>query len=78
MRHDRDGAAEGGLLIYVRDGICISRIRNLETPLDAIIWVLIQGNGQSSDLTVFTKDVFDISFVNGPGLTSTFPIISVK
>jgi hypothetical protein len=30
------------------------------------------------DLSVFTKDVFDISFVNGPGLTSTFPIISVK
>jgi hypothetical protein len=28
--------------------------------------------------SVFTKDVFDISFVNGPGLTSTFPIISVK
>jgi hypothetical protein len=47
MRHDRDGAAEGGLLIYVRDRICISRIRNLETPLDAIIWVLIQVNGQS-------------------------------
>jgi hypothetical protein len=32
----------------------------------------------ASDLTVFTKDVFDISFVNGLGLTSTFPIISVK
>ena len=32
----------------------------------------------ASDLSVFTKDVFDISFVNGPGLTSTFPIISVK
>jgi hypothetical protein len=27
----------------------------------------------ASDLTVFTKDVFDISFVNGLGLTSTFP-----
>jgi hypothetical protein len=27
----------------------------------------------ASDLSVFTKDVFDISFVNGPGLTSTFP-----
>ena len=47
MRRDRGGTAGGGLLIYVRDGICISRIRNLETPLDAIIWVLIQGNGQS-------------------------------
>jgi hypothetical protein len=32
----------------------------------------------ASDLSVFTKDAFDISFVNGPGLTSTFPIISVK
>lgn len=47
MRRDRDGAAGGGLLIYVRDGIGISRIRNLETPLDETIWVLIQGNGQS-------------------------------
>ena len=32
----------------------------------------------ASDLTVFTKDVFDISFVNGLGLTSTFPIISAN
>ena len=47
MRRDRDGAAGGGLLIYVRDGIGISRIRNLETPLDETIWVLIQGKGQS-------------------------------
>jgi hypothetical protein len=36
MRRDRDGVAGGGLLIYVRDGIGISRIRNLETPLDTI------------------------------------------
>jgi hypothetical protein len=36
------------------------------------------GSDLASDLTVFTKDVFDISFVNGLGLASTFPIISVK
>jgi hypothetical protein len=40
-----------GLLITFlklnRDGIGISRIRNLETPLDETIWVLIQGKGQS-------------------------------
>ena len=47
MRRDRDGAAGGGLLIYVRDGIGISRIRNLETSLDETIWVLIQGKGRS-------------------------------
>ena len=47
MRSDKDGAVGGGLLIYVRDGIGISRIRNLETPLDETIWVLIQGKGQS-------------------------------
>ena len=47
MRRDRDGTAGGGLLIYVRDGIGISRIRNLENPLDETIWVLIQGKGQS-------------------------------
>ena len=47
MRRNRDGAAGGGLLIYVRDGIGISRIRNLETSLDETIWVLIQGKGRS-------------------------------
>ena len=47
MRRDRDGAAGGGVLIYVRDGIGISRIRNLETPLDETIWALFQGKGQS-------------------------------
>ena len=47
MRRDRDGAGGRGLLIYVRDGIGISRIRNLETPLDETTWVLIQGKGQS-------------------------------
>ena len=47
MRRDRDGAAGGGVLIYVRDGIDISGIRNRQTPLDETIWVLIQCKGQS-------------------------------
>jgi hypothetical protein len=71
MRRERDGAAGGGVLIYVRDGIGISRIKNRRILRIFILQI-------SSDLSVFTKDVFDILFVNGPGLTSTFPIISVK
>ena len=47
MRRDRDGAAEGGVLIYVGVGIGISGIRNCQTTLDETIWVLIQGKGQS-------------------------------
>ena len=34
---DRDGAAGGGVLFYVRDGIGISGIRNRQTPLDETI-----------------------------------------
>ena len=47
MRRDRDGAAGGGVLIYVRDRIGISGIRNRQTPLDETICVLIQCKGQS-------------------------------
>jgi hypothetical protein len=47
MRRDEDGAAGCGVLIYVRDGIGISRIRNLQTPLEETILVPFQGKGQS-------------------------------
>jgi uncharacterized membrane protein YobD (UPF0266 family) len=57
MCRDRDGAAGGGLLIYVRDGIGITRIRNIETPLDETIWILIQDKGLVSLIIMGSNSV---------------------
>ena len=46
FRKDRNNSG-GGILIYAKEDLVVSRKRELEKPLDETIWVEVRGRGQT-------------------------------